>query len=37
MALGFSFSAADSAVREALKKGGDLPTEDLIRLALSGP
>jgi Holliday junction DNA helicase RuvA len=37
MALGFSFSAADSAVREALKEGGNLPTEDLIRLALSGP
>ena len=37
MALGFSFSAADSAIRQAMKEGGDLPTEDLIRLALSGP
>ncbi len=37
MALGFSFSAADSAIRKALKEGGDLPTEDLVRLALSGP
>jgi len=36
VALGYSFSDADAAVRRALKKGGDLSTEDLIREALSG-
>ncbi len=37
MALGFSFTAADGAVREAIKGGGaELGTEDLIRKALSG-
>ena len=36
MGLGFSFSAADSAVREAFK-GGDLSTEELIRRGPLGP
>jgi Holliday junction resolvasome RuvABC DNA-binding subunit len=35
MALGFSFTAADTAVRKAFKGGGNLTTEDLIRRALS--
>ncbi len=36
VALGFSQTAAEVAVREAVKKGGDLSTEQLIREALSG-
>ena len=36
VALGFSFLDADAAVRRALKKDGDLSTEELIREALSG-
>ena len=35
MGLGYSFSDADAAIRKALKKGGDLSTEELIREALS--
>lgn len=35
MALGFSFTAADEAVRQVLKEDGDLPTEDLVRKALA--
>jgi Holliday junction DNA helicase RuvA len=34
--LGYSFTAADAAVRKALKKDRDLSTEELIREALSG-
>ena len=36
VSLGYSFTAADSLVREALKKDGDLNTEEIIRKALSG-
>ena len=36
VALGYGFSDADALVRNALKKGGDLSTEELIREALSG-
>ncbi|MCJ7628668.1 MAG: Holliday junction branch migration protein RuvA [Longimicrobiales bacterium] len=36
VALGYTFSNADAAVRRALKEGGDLSTEELIRKALSG-
>ncbi len=36
VSLGYSFTAADSLVREALKKDGDLTTEEIIRKALSG-
>jgi len=36
VALGYSFSDADAAVRKVLKGGGDLSTEELIREALSG-
>ena len=36
MGLGFSFSAADSAVRAAVAKGEDQTTEELIKEALSG-
>jgi Holliday junction DNA helicase RuvA len=36
VALGFSHTAAEAAIREAVKKGGDLSTEELIREALSG-
>jgi Holliday junction DNA helicase RuvA len=36
VSLGFSFTAADAAVRRAFKKSGDVPTEELIREALSG-
>ncbi len=36
VALGYSFTAADNLVREALKKDGDLNTEEIIRKALSG-
>jgi Holliday junction DNA helicase RuvA len=36
VALGFSFSAADAAVREAMREDGDLSTDELIRKALSG-
>ena len=35
VSLGFSFTAAESAVREALKEGEDSSTEELIRKALS--
>jgi len=35
MALGYSFTAADAAIRNALKKDRDLSTEELIREALS--
>ena len=36
MALGFSFTAADGAVRRAIKEGGEaLTTEELIRKALA--
>lgn len=36
VALGFTFSDADAAVRKALKTSADLSTEELIREALSG-
>jgi len=36
VALGFSFTDADAAIRKALKKGEDLSTEELIKEALSG-
>ncbi len=36
MALGYSFSAADAAVRKALSEQEGLNTEELIRAALSG-
>jgi Holliday junction DNA helicase RuvA len=36
VALGFTFSDADAAVRKALKTRADLSTEELIREALSG-
>lgn len=36
MALGFSYSRADAAIREAFKKGEGLSTEELIKEALSG-
>jgi len=35
MGLGFSFTAADSAIRAAFEEGGDQSTEELIREALS--
>lgn len=35
VALGFSQSAAEAAIREAVKEAGDLSTEELIRKALS--
>ena len=37
VSLGYSFTAADAAVRKAFKRCGDVPTEELIREALSGP
>lgn len=36
VALGFTFTDAGSAVRNALKKGDELSTEELIKEALSG-
>lgn len=36
VSLGYSFSAADAAIREAFKEGEELSTEELIRKALSG-
>jgi Holliday junction DNA helicase RuvA len=36
IALGYSYTSADAAIREALKKGSDLSTEELIKEALSG-
>jgi Holliday junction resolvasome RuvABC DNA-binding subunit len=36
IALGYSFSDADTAVRQALEGGDDLTTEALIRKALAG-
>lgn len=36
VALGFSFSAADAAVRKALQEEGELTSEELIRQALAG-
>lgn len=36
VSLGYSFTAADAAIREAFKGGEDLSTEELIRKALSG-
>lgn len=36
VALGFSFTAADAAVRDALRGGEDLTTDQLVRKALSG-
>jgi Holliday junction DNA helicase RuvA len=35
VALGFSVTAANQAIRDALKRDGDLSTEELIRVALS--
>ncbi len=35
MALGFSFTAADAAVRKALEDGAELDSEELIRKALA--
>ena len=36
VALGFSVTAADAAVRKAFKGGGEMSTEELIRQVLSG-
>lgn len=36
VSLGFSFPAADAAIREAFKGGEELSTEELIRKALKG-
>jgi Holliday junction DNA helicase RuvA len=36
VALGFSQTAAEAAIRDAVKEAGELSTEDLIRAALSG-
>jgi Holliday junction resolvasome RuvABC DNA-binding subunit len=36
VALGFSFSDADTAVRRALKEDGDLSSQELIKRALAG-
>ncbi len=36
VALGFSQTAAEAAVRDAVKEAGELSTEELIRAALSG-
>jgi Holliday junction DNA helicase RuvA len=35
MALGFSFTAADAAVRKATRGGGDQDTEEILRRALT--